>query len=543
MSVIGLDIGTTGCKAIVFGPQWEILGQASREYPILTPHPDWAEQDPQQVWELALEALAEAVGQGRADPPRAMALSVQGEAVIPVDAAGRPLRHAILGMDTRSTAENTWLAETFDPPTLFQRTGMPIHTVNTITKLLWLQKNEPQVWAQAKQFLLYEDYFLRRLTGQAVISHCLASRTQMYDLHAGNWATDILDRCNIDPVRLARLSEEVTHGPWPVGSQIMSHGSRAAVVGSLDKAITRQIGITGEVLLTSGGHDQACAALGSGVIRPGLAMVSTGTAEVVEVAMATPVLSESLRRGSISVYRHAAPDLYVAMTLNHSGGLSLRWFRDTLCREPAPATRDPGHERRATSYDSILADAPAGPTRLMVLPHFSGAGTPQVDAHSRGAILGMTFATTQAEIAKGILEGLTYELRLNLELLRDAGIRLDELHAVGGGARSALWLQLKADICQIRLRVPQVTEAACLGAAILAAVGAGLSPDVAACVDQAVRFDRTIDPDPARASQYDRSYAIYKGIYPALRPLGLHTQGNSKHQIPNPKQIQNPKSQ
>ncbi|MBM4025803.1 MAG: hypothetical protein FJ280_10415, partial [Planctomycetes bacterium] len=145
MSVIGLDIGTTGCKAIVFGPQWEILGQASREYPILTPHPDWAEQDPQQVWELALEALAEAVGQGRADPPRAMALSVQGEAVIPVDAAGRPLRHAILGMDTRSTAENTWLAETFDPPTLFQRTGMPIHTVNTITKLLWLQKNEPQV--------------------------------------------------------------------------------------------------------------------------------------------------------------------------------------------------------------------------------------------------------------------------------------------------------------------------------------------------------------------------------------------------------------
>jgi xylulokinase len=219
MSVIGLDIGTTGCKAIVFGSEWEILGRAAREYPVLTPHADWAEQDAEQVWQLAMEALTQAVegshrrnsaggdpDQARADPPRAMALSVQGEAVIPVDKAGRPLRHAILGMDTRSTAENAWLAETFDPQVLFRRTGMPLHTINPITKLLWLKRNEPAVWASAAQFLLYEDYFLRRLTGKAVISHCLASRTQMYDLHTGTWAGDVLDQCEIDPGRLARLT-------------------------------------------------------------------------------------------------------------------------------------------------------------------------------------------------------------------------------------------------------------------------------------------------------------------------------------------------
>jgi len=498
MSVIGLDIGTTGCKAIVFGREWEILGNASREYPILTPHPDWAEQDAEQVWQLALDALTQAVDQARADPPRAMALSVQGEAVIPVDRVGCPLRHAILGMDTRSTAENAWLAETFDPQVLFRRTGMPMHTINTITKLLWLKKNEPVVWASAAQFLLYEDYFLRRLTGKAVISHCLASRTQMYDLHTGTWAGDILDQCEIDPARLAPVQP-----------------GRDAVVGTLDRTIARQIGIAGEVLLVSGGHDQACAALGSGVIRPGLAMVSTGTAEVVEVAMASPVLDESLRKGGISIYRHVVPGLYVAMTLNHSGGMALRWFRDTLCRDQCARAAETGGD----TYDLILAGAPAGPTGLMVLPHFSGAGTPLLDVHSRAAILGLTFATTQAEIAKAILEGLTYELRLNLELLRDAGIRLEVLHAVGGGARSEIWLQMKADICQVRLCVPQITEAACLGAAILAAVADHAEPDIASCVDRAVRCDRTVEPRREQARRYDRRYRLYGKLYPALRPL------------------------
>jgi xylulokinase len=252
-------------------------------------------------------------------------------------------------------------------------------------------------------------------------------------------------------------------------------------------------------------------------------MVSTGTAEVVEVAMALPVLDESLRKGGISIYRHVVPGLYVAMTLNHSGGMALRWFRDTLCRDKCVRAAGTGDD----VYDLILAGAPAGPTGLMVLPHFSGAGTPLLDVHSRAAILGLTFATTQAEIAKAILEGLTYELRLNLELLRDAGIRLEVLHAVGGGARSEIWLQMKADICQVRLRVPQITEAACLGAAILAAVGARTERDIASCVDHAVRCDRTIEPRWEQARRYDRRYRLYGKLYPALRPLHGEMSSNS----------------
>jgi xylulokinase len=498
MSVIGLDIGTTGCKAIIFNDDWEILGQGKREYSILAPQTCWAEQDAEQVWSLALESLAEAVGQSKSNPPKAMALSVQGEAVIPVDKYGMPLRNAILGMDTRTTGENKWLAETFGDEVLFSRTGMPMHTMNTLTKLLWLKKNEPAIWDQSHQFLLYEDYFLKRLTGKTSISHCLASRTQMYDLQNACWAEDILEKCGIASERLAKLSP-----------------AAGGIVGDLNKDIAAQIGLHNTVSVVSGGHDQACAALGSGVIEPGLAMVSTGTAEVVEVAMSSPVLSESLRRGNISVYRHVVPELYLSMTLNHSGGLLLRWFRDTLCKDKIVEAKQSGRD----AYDLMLANAQPGPTDLMVLPHFAGSGTPLLDTTSRGAFLGMTFATTQADLAKAILEGLTFELRINLDLLRQSGIKIEQLHAVGGGARSALWLQLKADICDTPLRIPHVTEAACLGASILASVGAGNYASVNSAVQEAVKMERTITPCSNETQAYKRRYQFYLELYPQLISL------------------------
>jgi xylulokinase len=499
MSLMGLDIGTTGCKAIVFDETGCILSQASREYPALTPAPNWAEQDAERVWSLAWDALQEAVAGSPAPGPKALALSCQGEAVIPVDRTGRALRHAILGMDTRTGEENRWLVERFGAATLFRRTGMPVHTINTLPKLLWLQRHEPQVWHEASQFLLYEDFFLRRLGGRAVLSHCLASRTQMYDWAAGSWAGDVLEGCGIDEARLASLAP-ADGGP----------------VGTLRQDLAAELGLREEVLLAAGGHDQACAALGSGVAGAGLAMVSTGTAEVVEVAMQTPALRDALREGGISIYRHVVPGLYLAMTLNHSGGLLLRWFRDTCCQGQREQARRTGED----PYSLMLADAPQGPTSLMVLPHFAGSGTPTLDTSSKGAILGLTFATNRAALAKAILEGLTFELRINLDLLRQAGIAIHELHAVGGGARSPLWLQLKADICGVPLRVPQVTEAACLGAALLAGVACGAYPDFQAAVAAAVRFSHDVGPEPASQTVYDTRFALYRELYPTL--IDLH---------------------
>jgi len=279
--------------------------------------------------------------------------------------------------------------------------------------------------------------------------------------------------------------------------------------------LVRALGLEGKVLLVSGGHDQACASVGSGVVEAGRAMVSTGTAEVVEVATRTPALNDALRRGNISVYRHVVPGLYLAMTLNHSGGLLLRWFRDTLCRWECERAQTLGED----AYDLILSGVPAGPTSLMVLPHFSGSGTPWFDTASKGAILGLTFATTQGAIAKAILEGLCFELRVNLDLLRDAGVEIEELHAVGGGARSPLWLQLKADICRMPLRVPQVTDAACLGAALLAGVGAGVYPDLVAAVAQTVHMERWVEPQVESVAAYEARYGLYRHVYPTLKAL------------------------
>ena len=450
------------------------------------------------MWRLAWECLREAVAQVRNDPPAAMALSCQGEAVMPVDAGGNPLRPVMLGMDTRTGEQNRWLAERFGADVLFERTGMPMHTINTLPKLLWIQQHEPDLWGAADRFLLYEDFFIRRFTGRAVISHSLASRTQMYDQRSCDWADDILAACHIERERLAPLAKQ-----------------EVAVVGALRSELAAELGLAQGLLLVSGGHDQACAACGSGVIEPGLAMVSTGTAEVVEVAMDAPALAPALRDGGISVYRHVVPGKYLAMTLNHSGGLSLRWFRDTLGALELEQSRASGQD----AYDLLLADAPSGPTPLFVLPHFSGSGTPTLDTTSKAAFLGITFATDRPTLAKAVLEGLTFELRTNLDLLRGSGVGIEELHAVGGGARSDLWLQLKADICNTALRVPQVTEAACLGAALVAGTAVGVYADLNAAVARTVRMSRLVQPDPSTGAAYESRYRLYLEVYPTLRDL------------------------
>lgn len=504
MRLIGLDIGTTGCKAAVFEEDGSLVSSASREYDVMMPHPSWAEQDAELVWRLAQDALRQVVAEVSLDwacgeEIEAIGLSVQGEAVIPVDGAGQALRPAVLGMDTRTREQNDWLRDSFGARALFDLTGMPVHTINTLPKLLWLRDHEPETWGAADQFLLYEDFLMRKMTGKAAISRCLASRTQLYDLHNGVWSPDILALLDLSPDRLAVVE--------PSGTP----------VAKMQTHLAADLGFAVPPLIVTGGHDQACGALGVGLVQPGLAMVSTGTAEVVEVAMAEPHLSEALFSGNISVYAHTVPSMYVAMTLNHSGGLLLRWFRDTFGQMELACAAESGRD----AYDLLLTDLPEGPTSLLVLPHFSGSGTPTFDTASKGAILGLTFGTTKPEVTKALLEGLTFELRSNLELLQKGGIAIDELRAIGGGARSDRWLQLKADITHFPVVAPRVTDAACWGAALLAGHAAGCYPDLAETASKSVSLERRFDPDPTRAQQYDEVYARYRDLYPTLKPL-LH---------------------
>jgi xylulokinase len=374
---------------------------------------------------------------------------------------------------------------------------MPVHTINTLPKLLWLKEHEPELWGRAERFLLYEDFLISKMTGEAVISRCLASRSQLFDIPEDRWSPEILGALELDPERLAMVA--------PSGT----------AVGLMRADLAKSLGLSTLPLVVTGGHDQACGALGVGLVRPGLAMVSTGTAEVVEVALGSPALNETLYRGNISVYAHTAPGLYLAMTLNHSGGLLLRWFRDTLGQEERRQAQVAGGD----AYDLLLQGASPEPTGLLVLPHFAGSGTPTFDTASKGAILGLTFATTKAGLALAMLEGLTYELKLNLDLLRAGGVAIEELRAIGGGARSAQWLQLKADISGIPVVAPRVAEAACWGAALLAGVAAGAYPSAERAAEEMVRLERRFEPDPIRHSRYDEIYELYREVYPAVAPI------------------------
>ena len=497
MQFVGLDIGTTGCKASIFDEAGILLVSASREYAVDIPHPNWAEQDGEKVWRLAQDAFREAVATARRQDVVAVGLSVQGEAVMPVDARGQALRPVILGMDSRTDEQNAWLCERFSAEHLFERTGMPVHTVNTLPKLLWLKQYEPELWSRAERFLLYEDFLIQKMTGRAVISRCLASRTQLYDIPDDGWSAEILQALELEPERLATVK--------PSGT----------AVGPMRPALADSLGLAKAPLVVTGGHDQACGALGVGLVRPGLAMDSTGTAEVVEVALAAPALNETLYQGDISVYAHTAPGLYLAMTLNHSGGLVLRWFRDTFGREEIRKAQASNQD----AYDLILQDAPLGPTSLLLLPDFAGSGTPKFDTGSKGAILGLTFATRKADLAKAILEGLTFELRLNLDLLRDGGVNIDQLRAIGGGARSELWLQLKADITGTPVVAPRITEAAGWGAALLAGAGSGHFASVAQAAEELLHLERRFEPDPVQAARYEERYALYRDVYPALMDI------------------------
>jgi xylulokinase len=497
MNLLGLDIGTTGCKAILFDSDGTLLAKASREYAVDIPHPQWAEQDLENVWILAQEAIKEAIFVADVHEVAALGLSVHGEAVTPVDEHGRALYPTILGMDTRTGAQNDWLRERFGGEGLFQRTGMPIHTINTLPKLLWLKEHEPEIWRAADKFLLVEDFLIQKMTGQAAVSQCLASRTQLYNLKDGKSDEEILAALELDPAKLAHV--------LPSG----------VAVGHLSSGLTSSLGLRRPPVVVTGGHDQACGALGVGLTTPGLASVSTGTAEVVEVALPSPVLSQPLYEGNISVYNHVVPGLFLAMTLNHSGGMSLRWFRDQFC-EPQ---MHQAAQTNADAYDLILTGASAVPTGLLVLPHFSGSGTPTFDTSSKAAILGLTFATSRADVAKAILEGLTYELRLNLDLLKAGDVKIEVLRAIGGGAKSALWLQLKADITGIPVVTPRITEAAGFGAALLAGVGAGLFASAAEAANRFLQLKDEYVPDPIRHAAYTRQFEIYRQVYPALAPI------------------------
>ena len=499
MSLVGLDVGTTGCKAVVFDPEGMILGYGFQEYGFICDEPGMAEQDAEHVWQLTCQVLKKALTESGTENIKAISLSVQGDAIIPVDENFNAVYPAILGMDYRSLKQSQACESRFGARALFDRTGMRPHPINSVIKMLWLKEKRPEQYAKAWKLTTYADFILGKLGAEPAIDHTMASRTMAFDLQSKEWSSHILEELDIDP---ALLSDAKASG---------------TIVGTVSKKASELTSLPQGTSLVTGGHDQPCAALGAGVIREGIGVASTGTAEVMSTAFSMPALNDAMYEGYYPCYMHTKQGMYFTFTLNHIGGLLLQWHRDNFAGIEIQEAKQNGQD----VYSHILSKVPEGPSDIMVLPHFNGSGTPWCDMASKGAIVGLTLASTRHDIARAILESQTYELKINTETLEQAGVAIDELVAVGGGAKSPLWLQIKANILGRPIKTLQVREAACLGAAILAGTAAGVYASMDEAVQRTVRSKDVFVPDKKLSERYAEKFAVYKELYPTLAPLNM----------------------
>lgn len=498
MLLMGADVGTTGVKAAVFDEKGGMLGYGFQEYNILYGKPGYAEQDAENVWMHTKEAMAQAASQA-GGCIAAVSVSTQGDAVIPVGRRGETLCPAQLGMDYRASAEVAEIAERLGEKAVFEKTGMRPHPLNSVIKMMWFERHIPELRKNLWKYMTYSDFILSRLgSDEPVIDLTMASRTMCLDLESGAWSGEILSASGVDPAFLSR--------PVPSG----------AVVGRVGAGLGEELGIRPGTLLVAGGHDQTCAALGAGVVEEGMALDSHGTAEVLSAALNSPRLDDVMFANRFPCYRHAVDGMFFTFALNHTGGVLLKWYRDNIGRVEVLNAEKMGED----AYDRILSMAPAGPSPLLVLPDFNGGSAFPNDALSKGAVLGLTLSSTRHDIAKGILDSTAFVLRSNILAMRSAGIAIQDLICVGGGARSNVGLQLKADATGLPVRTLKVREAACLGAAILAGVGAGAFEKAqdAAGLAQA---DKIFVPDKEMQKKYEDKYAVFTGLHDALKETSV----------------------
>lgn len=495
MLLMGLDVGTTGVKAAVFDETGEMKGYGFEEYEVVCAKPGWAEQDAERVFQAACRVMGEAAKQSGGEI-QAIGLSVQGDAVIAVDENCHPVAPVQLGMDYRCQRESEAFAREFGEEWLFQKTGMRPHPLNSLCKVRNFTAT-PEVDRRAARYMTYSDYMLSRLgADEPVIDHTMATRTMGVDLKTLDWDDALLTAAGVDRSRLSK--------PMPSG----------VCVGRLNPALAEALAISPRAMLVTGGHDQTCAAVGAGVVRPDLALDSHGTAEVVSTAFDAPNTSAAMFRGGFPCYAHAVKGMYFTFSLNHTAGILYRWFVENFCQPDAPAAAQKG----ARLYEYVLSMSLDAPSPVIALPYWSGKCTPEWNLTAKGLMVGMTMATTRYDQARAIVEALCFDLRENIEALREADVRIEALRAVGGGARSPIGLQMKADVTGLPVHTLKVREAACLGAALLAGVAAGTftSAREAASI---VRLDDTYEPRSAMQACYNDRYALYRRLYNANRAL------------------------
>ncbi|MCE9583474.1 MAG: xylulokinase [Planctomycetes bacterium] len=479
---LGIDVSTTATKALLIDAAGAVLGVASSEYAFESPHPLWSEQHPDLWWTAACASVRKVLAATGVDPASIAAIGLTGQmhGLVLLDADGKPLRPAILWNDQRTGAECDEIRTRVGRERLIAVTGNDALTGFTAPKILWVRNHEPGIFARVRHILLPHDFVRLRLTGEYASDKAGASGTILFDLAKRDWSPEILAALGIDRAWLPRTVEGT------------------AATGAVTKDAAALTGLRAGTPVFGGGGDQAAAAVGTGAVEEGIVSVSLGTSGVVFAACDKPFIEP---QGRLHAFCHALPGKWHLMGVMLSAAGSLRWFRDTFA---------PGEDFEALVGPA--ADVAPGSDGLIFLPYLTGERTPHNDPLARGAFVGITVRHTRAHFVRAVLEGVAFGLRDGFDLMRGAGLApFRQVRVTGGGAKSALWRQILADVFGTEIATVSSAEGAAFGAALLAAAGSGAE------LPAAVRVPGSTSPSPA-AADYPQIHQRFRALYPALTP-------------------------
>ena len=498
--MIGCDVGSQGTNTALYSVDGQLVASAYEGYDVSFPQPGWAEQDPRE-WTRALHATIARVLASVPEGPsgvKGLSFGSQLDGMVACDAKGQPLRAAMIWMDRRAESQAAALAESVSRKDFYHHVGANLDSSHAVFKAMWIRDEEPKVFASAVKLMSPGSYVLYEASGVVAVDYSNASSLALLDPRTRSWSEPILDATGIKSGMLPELA---------AGTQ---------TVGRVTASFAAATGLSPDTMVVVGCGDEMAATLGAGVFAPGEVCDVAGTAEPVCAVSAGPREDPTML---VECHPHADPATWLLENPGFVSGGNLRWWRDQFClEERAAESRGEGD-----AYDALTApaaDVAPGAEGLVFLPCMQGAMAPEWNGAARGVFYGLSLAHTKAHLTRAVLEGSAFALRDILDAMRNAGLEVRRLTLVGGGAKGALWRQIKADVTGLPARVPVSVETTATGAATLAAVGAGLYKDVASAAGAFVSYRPDEHrPDPERQEIYNEAYARYRDVYFALKPV------------------------
>jgi xylulokinase len=486
---LGLDIGTSAVKALLMDQNGEIAAENSESYPLYTPNPGWAEQNPADWWQASQKVIKDLIAENEIEAAAIKAISFSGQmhSSVFLDEKMEVIRPAILWSDTRTSKECREIEKRVGGiKELTKLVSNPALEGFTAAKILWLRNNEPENYKKVKKVLLPKDYIRYKLTGKLGMDLSDAAGTLLCDVKAEDWSAEIMELLEIEPEIMPPVVKSVD------------------VVGNVTMKAAEKTGLSTKTQVVAGGADNACGAVGSGIIKAGRVMASLGSSGVVVAQTDKP---EADPEGRVHLFNHAVPGSHYMMGVMLSAGMSFKWMKEELFNDEV------GFEE----LNKEAAAVEAGSEDLIFLPYLYGERTPHADADARGVFFGISGKHKRGHFIRSVMEGVSFGLRDSLELIKDRGVEVEEVRLIGGGAKSELWQQITADIFGETISILNVEQGPAFGAAIIAGVGAGVFSDFESIVEELVDVVKRVEPIEENVEKYNHNYKIYQGLYGDLK--------------------------